>query len=261
MNPHRARFAEVVRSEPLDLGLACLLLGGEVDPDLDQDAALARLDALAAAVRPHLPERWSAAGAVEALRGVLGRFSGTPADYADVRSSLLHAVLERERGLPLLLSILWLEVCARLDVPAFALALPGHVVVGVGDPDDEHVLVDPFSGGRPMDPAALPPGPHRPATAAALLLRLLTNVRALATRSDRLLESTRTHLWAVQLSLLLPTHPLALRREHGHLLVRLGDALGGAAVLEEYAALVEGADAAEADVARREARLARATLN
>jgi hypothetical protein len=68
-------------------------------------------------------------------------------------------------------------------------------------------------------------------------------------------------LWAVELSLRLPRHPVALRRERGELLVRLGDHLGGAEELETYALVVDGADEPAADAARREARLARAQLN
>ena len=154
----RARFAEVVRSEPLDLGLACLLVGVEVDPDLDLDLPLALLDALAASARPLVPLGAPPELAAEGLRVALGErggFAGAAEDYADLRSSLLHEVLVRTRGLPLLLTVVWLEVAARLDVPAYALALPGHVVAGIGDPDDVHVHVDPFRGGRPLSDADL----------------------------------------------------------------------------------------------------------
>jgi hypothetical protein len=94
-----------------------------------------------------------------------------------------------------------------------------------------------------------------------LLLRLLTNIRVLTTRQERALDAARTRLWAVELSLLLPRHPLALRRERGELLVRLGAHLEGAAELEAYAALVEDVDATAAEACRRGARQALARLN
>ena len=75
------------------------------------------------------------------------------------------------------------------------------------------------------------------------------------------MSSSRTRLWATELALLLPRHPLALRRERGELLVRLGSFEAGAAELESYAAVVEDADAEEAERGRRAARLARARLN
>lgn len=270
----RRRFADEVRAEPVDLGLACLLVGGEVDPDLDVDGALAALDALAVAARAHVPRGCSPRRAAEGLRLALGEragFAGSAGDYDDVRSSLLHEVVRRRRGLPLTLSVLWVEVARRLDVVADLVALPGHVVVAVGA--DEPVYVDPFAAGRLVDVvdlaglvrastgAPLRPGDLDPAAALDVLLRLLTNVRALAARQDRALEWARTRLWAVELSLLLPRHPVALRRERGELLVRLGDHLGGAAQLEGYAGIVADADPDTAEQARRGARLARARLN
>ena len=255
MSSTRRRFAEVVRSEPIDLGLACLLVGGEVDRSLDVDASLAVLDALAETARPLVP-RVGVAEMAEGLRVALQDFSGSAEDYEDLRSSLLHSVLQRRRGLPLLLSVVWLEVAARLDVPAYACALPGHVVVGIGDPEDEHVLVDPFAGGRVLDVSDAPVlAPDE------LLLRLLTNVRALTTRQPPSLEVARTRLWAVELSLLLPRHPLELRRERGELLVRLGSYVDGAEELETFALAVAEVDDGVAEATRRAARMARAQLN
>ena len=271
----RVRFAEVVRSEPVDVGLACLLVGGEVDRELDVDASLAVLDALAASTRAQMTST-RPADVADALRRVLGEqagFAGAPEDYDDVRSSLLHEVLRRGRGLPILLSVVWMEVAARLDVQAYAVGLPGHVVVGLGEPEDVHVLVDPYAGGRVLSlddveqlvlqatGGPLQPWHLRPMPAADLLLRLLNNVRALSTRRPPGLEAAAMRLWAVELSLLLPHHPVELRRERGELLVRLGDHLGGAEELETYALVVDGADDTAAKAALREARLARAQLN
>jgi regulator of sirC expression with transglutaminase-like and TPR domain len=242
----RARFAEVVRSEPVDIGLAALLVGAEVEPSLDVDEWLGVLDGLAAAApSPDL------AG----LRMALGGFSGSGEDYEDLRSSLLPAVLRRRRGLPLLLSVVWVEVATRLGLAASYATLPGHVVVVLGDLLDEHAVVDPFAGG------SLVTAPVRPLDAHELLLRLLTNIRALTARQPRSLDAARTRLWAVELSLLVPTHPLELRRERGELLVRLGSHLDGAAELESFAALVDDVDEGVAEDCRREARQARARLN
>ena len=275
MSATRARFAEVVRSEPVDVGLACLLIGGEVDRELDVDASLAVLDSLAAQSRAQLTGR-SPAAVAEALRRVLGEqagFAGVPDDYADVRSSLLHEVLRRGRGLPILLSVVWVEVASRLGVQAYAVGLPGHVVVGLGEPEDEHVLVDPYAGGRVLTRseadelvlrttgALLRPDHLQPLPAGDLLLRLLNNVRVLAARQPPGLEAAALRLWATELSLLLPRHPVGLRRERGELLVRLGDHLAGADELETFAMVVDGADEEAAQAARREARQARAQLN
>lgn len=235
-------FAEAVRAEPVDLGEACALLAAALDPRQDAGGTGAALDALAARVDRSLPP-------VEALRRVLGGFSGDAAAYAELESSLLPAVLERHRGLPILLSVVWLEVARRCAIPAEGVGLPGHFVVRVGGE-----LVDPFHGGAPF-PHPGPPPPGWPAT--DILARILNNVRAWAVTLDRV----RVRLAAVELSLALPRHPLELRHERGQLLARVGDFSGAAAELEAYAEAVEPADAGRAETARREARLTRARLN
>ena len=244
----RARFAEVVRSEPVDVGLAALLVAVEADPSLDIDETLAALDALAEAARAPVATLGAAAG----LRQALGDFTGVPDDFLHLRSSLLPDVLRRRRGLPLLLSIVWVEVAGRLGLIASYATTPGRVVVVLGGLEDEHTVMDPFSG-------VVVRGPIEPLAPPELLLRLLTNIRSLTTRQARTLDAARTRLWAVELSLLLPAHPMALRREHGELLVRLGSHLQGAAELEAYADVVP--DEEQARECRREAHQARARLN
>ncbi len=266
----RARFAEVVRSEPVDVGLACLLVGGEVDPHLDVDAGLAALDALAATVALPPGPPASPAVAAEALRRALGERAGfSGGSFEQLHSSLLHEVVRRGEGLPLLLSVVWVEVALRRGIPAYAVGLPGRVVVCVGDPEDEHVVVDPYDGGRLVSRGQLAALVGRPVITGdlvpvrpeELLLRLLTNIRALTTRQPRSLPTAATRLWAVELSLLLPRHPVDLRRERGELLVQLGHHVGGAEELETYAAIVEDADERAASESRRSARSARAQLN
>jgi regulator of sirC expression with transglutaminase-like and TPR domain len=184
----------------------------------------------------------------------MASFSGTEDDFGDLRASLLPEVLRRRRGLPLLLSIVWVEVAARVGVAASYATVPGRVVVVVGDVEDEHTVADAFTGGFVS-------GPVQRLGAEGLLLRLLTNIRALTARQPRSLDAARTRLWAVELSLLVPTHPLELRRERGELMVRLGAHVDGAVELESYAALIDDVDERTAEQCRREARQARARLN
>lgn len=130
--------------------MLCLLVGAEADGALDEsrmDSVQVELDALAGQLpfRPGGPRAWAVA-----LRELLGErygFRGSAADYQRLESSLLHEVLQRRRGLPILLSVVWLEVARRAGAPVYGVALPGHFVVGFG-PVDEQVLADPFDGGR-----------------------------------------------------------------------------------------------------------------
>ncbi len=268
----RRRFAEEARAERPDLSTLCLLVGAEADGALDEDgidAAQMELDRLAGSLpfRPGGPRAWAAA-----VRDVLGErygFRGSAADYQRLESSLLHRVLLRRRGLPILLSVVWMEVARRAGAPVYGVALPGHFVVGFGPPD-EQVLADPFDGGRvltggdaellvagatgaPLDPSML-----SPADPLEVVLRVLNNVRAWAAARP---ERSDVALWAVELSLLLPSHPARLRYERAQLLVQRGDFVDGAVELEAYADVVAGVDVAAAERVRGQARAARAMLN
>jgi regulator of sirC expression with transglutaminase-like and TPR domain len=268
----RERFAAEARAERPDLAALCLLIGAVADGSLDEDgldAAQAELDRLAGQLpfRPGGPRPWA-----EALRELLGvryGFRGSAADYRRLESSLLHEVLRTRRGLPILLSVVWMEVARRAGAPVYGVALPGHFVVGLG-PQQDQVLADPFDGGRvlagtdaellvvgttgaPLDPSHL-----APADPLDVVLRILNNIRAWSAARP---ERSDVALWAVDLSLLLPSHPARLRYERAQLLVQRGDFVAGAAELEAYAEVVAAVDTAAARRMREQARAARALLN
>ncbi|MEW2127690.1 transglutaminase-like domain-containing protein [Streptomyces sp. NPDC127037] len=268
----RRRFAEEARAERPDLALLCLLVAAEADPALDMrgiDEAQIELDRLAGLLPYGLRGGHAWASALAELLGERCGFEGSTADYRRLESSLLHEVLRRRRGLPILLSVVWIEVARRAGAPVFGVALPGHFVVGFGDPD-ERVLADPFAGGRPLtdQDAELmvtsatgerwEPSSLEPARPLETVLRILNNIRAWAAARP---EQTAVALWAVELSLLLPSHPATLRYERAQLLVRAGEFLRGAAEMEEYARVVEDVEPAVAEAVRHSARAARALLN
>ncbi|WP_326652374.1 MULTISPECIES: transglutaminase-like domain-containing protein [unclassified Streptomyces] len=268
----RQQFAEEARAERADLALMCLLVGAEADPSVDEavlDAAQIELDRLAGLLPFGLTDPHAWATALAELLGGRCDFGGSPADYQRLESSLLHEVLRRRRGLPILLSVVWIEVARRAGAPVYGVALPGHFVVGFGDPEKQ-VLADPFAGGRvltgpdaellvagatgaPMDPSML-----LPADPVDVVVRILNNIRAwAATRPER----SDVALWAVELSLLLPSHPARLRYERAQLLVQRGEFLTGAAELDAYADVVAAVDQTAADTIKGKARAARAMLN
>jgi regulator of sirC expression with transglutaminase-like and TPR domain len=268
----RRLFADEARSERPDLTTLCLLMGAVADRALDDaavDAVQMELDRLAGQLpfRPGGPRSW--ATALHELLGEREGFRGTAADYQRLQSSLLHEVLVRRRGLPILLSVVWMEVARRAGAPVYGVALPGHFVVGFG-PVDEQVLADPFDGGRVLSGGdaellvagatgeALDPSMLVPADPLDVMLRVLNNVRAWgAARPER----SEVSLWAVELALLLPSHPARLRYERAQLLVRRGEFVAGAAELEGYAEVVATFDPPSAERMRGQARAARARLN
>ena len=133
-----ALLTEQGDAAPLDD--AALLVAACAENDVDVDAAKGMLDDLAASCPGYTLDHL-----VPHLFGP-GRFRANTADYYDPKNSFLHHVVEARRGLPILLSVVWMEVGRRAGAFTAGVGLPGHFVVRVGTRGG--VLVDPFAGGR-----------------------------------------------------------------------------------------------------------------
>ncbi len=76
-------------------------------------------------------------------------FSGDRETYDDPANADLVSVIERRRGLPVSLAILYVAIARRIGWPAYALNTPGHVLIAVGS--EEAVVTDPFNDGAFVD--------------------------------------------------------------------------------------------------------------
>lgn len=137
--------------DAVNIPRASLLIARELAyPDLDVAAYVGRLGYLAELaadrVPPQAPLLEQAERLSEFLFDTLG-FAGDESDYADPRNSYLNEVLDRRLGLPITLSVVYVDIATRLGLPAYGIGLPGHFIVGVRAGDDAHWL-DPFYGGR-----------------------------------------------------------------------------------------------------------------
>ena len=114
-------------------------------------------------------------------------FRGNDTDYYDPRNSYLNQVIERRRGIPITLAIVYITVGNRLGLRLEGVSFPGHFLVKCGD----ELVIDPFLGecisrescesrlrravGRPIE---LEPALHlRAATPREILVRVLTNLK------------------------------------------------------------------------------------
>jgi regulator of sirC expression with transglutaminase-like and TPR domain len=154
----RERFTAAVAGGPDgDLASLALAIAAIEHPQLDPAPTLYALDRLADAVAPRL-----VAGAPAAERGLelahfLFRecgFRGNRDQYYDPRNSCLNDVLERRTGIPISLSVVMIEVGARLGLPIEGVGFPGHFLVRVPDGNDG-LLLDPFDDGRRVEEASL----------------------------------------------------------------------------------------------------------
>lgn len=143
--PPRAvtELADLVRCEPVPLGEAAIAVAAYLGYADDPAWQLQRLADLAAgvpgddlvAVAHHL---FTTAG----LRGAT-------ASYYDPLNSMLPLVLDRRRGIPVTLAVIAVDVARRLNIEASVVGMPGHVLVGDGDPP--HRWIDVFHGGQWVD--------------------------------------------------------------------------------------------------------------
>ena len=153
------RFAELMARDEaeIDLARACLMIAQDAYPRLDVEGYLGEIERLAARLRGRLPPGRGAEERVVALNQFLFDelgFSGNADHYYDPRNSYLNEVLDRRTGIPLTLSVLYLEIGRRIGLALEGVSFPGHFLVRL--PLRSAMLVlDPFSGGEPQAEADL----------------------------------------------------------------------------------------------------------
>ena len=147
----RADFVQMVSrpDEAFELARVALLVAAESDVDMDIDGELKQLegwaDQLKSRVTPELNNLQKLARLRNFVFDELG-FRGDRRDYYSPSNSLLHEVMKRRRGIPLTLSIVFMELGWRIGIPFEGVAFPGHFLVRLpGEPRD--LLLDPYKRG------------------------------------------------------------------------------------------------------------------
>jgi regulator of sirC expression with transglutaminase-like and TPR domain len=251
----RSRFADIVQKpEPeIDLASASLLIAAEEYPQLTPEPYLRRLDELAERARDRM---WDATAPIMMLQEVNRvlfeeeGFRGNRSEYYDPRNSFLNDVIDRKTGIPITLSIAYLEVGWRLDLPLHGVNFPGHFLVRYAG-EAVQLLVDPFQNGmiRFEDEAQnlldhvyggsvrMQPDFLRVADRRDILVRLLTNLKGnyLNRRDDK------RALSAIERILVVRPDSADDERDRGIVLTRLGRDSDASAALQRYLDLVPDA--------------------
>ena len=193
----RQLFTEMVTGgeSRLDLGRAALLIASEEYPGLDILRYVARLEAMAAAVRPVVGATDAPQEQVEHLNTYLfveRGFRGNTQEYYDPRNSFLNDVLDRKLGIPITISVVYMEVGRRVGMPLQGVGMPGHFIMKYADAEGD-LFIDPFSKGRILSRQACEdllqdvygePVPFQetflaPVTKKQILSRILMNLKAI----------------------------------------------------------------------------------
>lgn len=133
--------------EQIDLAEAALAIAVTEYPRLDPAPFIEKLDRLAA--RIEADPTFSALANIAAINRVLfeeEEFRGNTKEYDDPRNSYLNDVLERKKGIPITLSLVYTEVARRKGVPVAGVGFPGHFLVKHPGPPAE-IIIDPFHCG------------------------------------------------------------------------------------------------------------------
>ncbi len=136
--------------EDIDLAVAALFIAQSEYPDLEGESELEALDGMAAVVRQRIEEDGDE-GALHRMNVISRwladdlRFSGNHDNYYDARNSYINDVLDRHTGIPISLSLIYIEVGRRAEVPLVGIGMPGHFLVGHSGIDDHYI--DPFHSG------------------------------------------------------------------------------------------------------------------
>jgi len=147
-------FAQLIARDDarIDLARGCLMIAQDAYPGLDVERYLGAIERMAIRLRAAMPPKVSAEERVVALNKFLyedERFWGNTDDYYDPRNSYLNEVIDRKTGIPITMSILYMELGRRIGLPLEGVSFPGHFLVRLKLRGGVLVL-DPFSGGAPQ---------------------------------------------------------------------------------------------------------------
>jgi regulator of sirC expression with transglutaminase-like and TPR domain len=110
---------------------------------------VAKLEAMAAAVRAQVATTEDPLTKIEHLNLYLFEergFRGNAQDYYDPRNSFLNEVIDRQLGIPITVSVVYIEVARRIGLPLQGVGLPGHFIVKHTNPTGD-IFLDPFNKG------------------------------------------------------------------------------------------------------------------
>jgi regulator of sirC expression with transglutaminase-like and TPR domain len=260
--PARQRFYQEIHQPDEEINLACaaLYLAQEEYSDLDVEEYLNALDTIASEIAKRLPQEAYPLRTIKTINQYLYedlKFHGNTDNYYDPDNSYLNQVIDRRTGIPITLSLVYLEVAQRLEFPMVGVGMPGHFLIRPVV-DEMQVFVDPFREGEVMfaedcqqrlseiygRPIELRPEFLQPVTPRYFLARMLNNLKAIyLTQSD----IPRSLAAIERILLLFPDSPLD-QRDRGLLYYQTGRWTEASQDLEDY--LLQVPDAQDAVVVR-----------
>ncbi len=276
INNARAQFAEIVSRSDSEINLAeaALLIAAEEYPRLEVALYLEKLENFGERARERAETATNGAEIITSMNATLFDelgFQGNRENYYDPRNSFLNEVIDRRSGLPITLSVIYIEVARQIGFSIHGIGLPGHFIVGHFNPS-ENFFIDVFNGGRMLTDNALADlvtgmsggriefnSTHLlPVTKKQILTRMLSNLLSIYAGG----QDYRRAISSIERILLLIPDSLQHIRDYGLLLAQVEKTNSAIEQLEKY--LKQMPDAEDAETIReqiKKLKQARARLN
>ena len=233
----RKQFEQMIRlSNPtLDLAQAALCIAQEEYPELDPDEYLNALDTMAEEVKERLPEASYPLRIIQCINRYLYDdlgFSGNKTDYYNPENSYLNRVIDQRRGIPITLSLVYLEIARRIDFPMVGINMPGHFLIRP-TAEEMDLFVDPFNQGEVLfredcqerlsslfsQNVEMQPHFFSPISPRLFLARILRNLKGIYLQQNDLERA----LASVDRMLLLVPDAIVDQRDRGLIYYQMGD--------------------------------------
>jgi regulator of sirC expression with transglutaminase-like and TPR domain len=238
----------------VQLAEAALTISRSEYPNLDASPYLERLNDMAARLRARIEAILEPEPRIDEMNRLIFEeegFQGNHDDYYDPRNSFLNEVLERKLGIPITLSIVYIEVGRRAGLSTYGIGFPGHFLAGLLS-DTGRFVIDPFNGGKILTESdcrkmirggigGLQPFKQsflEPAWPKQILVRLLRNLKGVYWHRSEELKALRMVEWILML------HPDSAPeiKERGFFYEAMGDSHGAVKDLERYLELSPGVE-------------------
>lgn len=232
--------------EYINLAKAALYIAQEEYPYLDTEEYLNALDTMAQELQERLPFQQYPLRVIQIINQYLYDdlgFAGNVDDYYNPCNSFLNDVIDSRQGIPITLSLIYMELARRIDFPMVGVGMPGHFLIRPNLPEME-IFVDAFNHGEVIfaqdcqerltqiyqRPITLQPEMLATVSNRQFLARLLTNLKYIYLHNKDLEKA----LAAVERILLLFPEVVLELRDRGLLSYQLGLFSQAASDLENY---------------------------
>ena len=187
-----------LENDQIDLAKGALLIAKKAYTDLDIEVYLQRLNQMAEELQSQIGKEADTSDQINHLNHYLFETQGfagsSQENYYDARNSYLNEVLERKTGIPITLSVVYMEIGKRIGLPLVGVGFPGHFIV-----KHRHLetVIDPFEKGQILseadlserltqifrEPVSMHPRFLQAVTNKEILARMLRNLRQIHFRA------------------------------------------------------------------------------